>query len=732
MKKYDEDLISRLKDSNFSDEALSDDFNDENFLKNYCEFMGYDYESFKKFMREAVLSENLKDSNVFKEYLADYESSKPKVFKKQKLSENDKKALFEKSKFFQNNLDSKTYKKQYGEFLKSDAYNKAEENLRFQNFLNQVKDLECEKMLYFAYIKDEKVLILKSPSDKNKEGKSNKANIVKFLGYDWSNRKGDEGIKYITNKPIDFELKESDEDSDEEKKQKEVLRNINSVKFIQTPLYNPSDKEDSTKLAYALKSFMEQDSNNTLSLDSLLESLQSSEQDSYTLFSAQCKELLDFSRVEFSKAISLNYHTESESRSISNPFENCKYELVKLETILIQAKQVNVKIPKNEFLTSGKYPIVSQDSDSVINGYTNIENPITDLPLIIFGDHNCFLKYIDFPFFRGADGTQILKFNTNVITKYIYFVLQNIQLYNHNKYERHFKYLKNLKIPLPPLDIQKQIVAECEKVEKQYSAIRMSIEECQKLIKAILVKCGICEADNTQLANSDSIEAFITQILAHIAELESKLDFEFLQSLNVEATNKESLTLDSKEFQNILNALPIPPKEGWERKRLSDKTKFSLSIGKRVLDSELNPKGNIPVYSANVKKPFGFIDKEILKDYTNESVLWGIDGDWLVSFMPKNTPFYPTDHCGVLRVNGGEAKLIAYILGDEGERAGFSRILRASIERIAALKIIFPPLKSQQQIVNVIENIESHITHLDSITPLLESKKQEILLESLM
>lgn len=47
-----------------------------------------------------------------------------------------------------------------------------------------------------------------------------------------------------------------------------------------------------------------------------------------------------------------------------------------------------------------------------------------------------------------------------------------------------------------------------------------------------------------------------------------------------------------------------------------------------MLDSELNPKGNIPVYSANVKKPFGFIDKEILKDYTNESVLWGIDGDW--------------------------------------------------------------------------------------------------------
>ena len=62
--------------------------------------------------------------------------------------------------------------------------------------------------------------------------------------------------------------------------------------------------------------------------------------------------------------------------------------------------------------------------------------------------------------------------------------------------------LSEVKIPLPPLEIQKQIVAECEKVEKQYNTIRMSIEEYQKLIKAILVKCGICEAQNIQSTNS--------------------------------------------------------------------------------------------------------------------------------------------------------------------------------------------------------------------------------------
>ena len=53
---------------------------------------------------------------------------------------------------------------------------------------------------------------------------------------------------------------------------------------------------------------------------------------------------------------------------------------------------------------------------------------------------------------------------------------------------------RNQKIPLPPLEIQTQIVAECEKVEEQYNTIRMSIEKYQELIKAILVKCGIVDS----------------------------------------------------------------------------------------------------------------------------------------------------------------------------------------------------------------------------------------------
>lgn len=63
------------------------------------------------------------------------------------------------------------------------------------------------------------------------------------------------------------------------------------------------------------------------------------------------------------------------------------------------------------------------------------------------------------------------------------------------------------------------------------------------------------------------------------------------------------------------------------RLSLSDTEKFSVAIGKRVLDKELASNGTIPVYSANVTAPFGFIDKLLITDFSAPSVLWGIDGD---------------------------------------------------------------------------------------------------------
>ena len=219
-----------------------------------------------------------------------------------------------------------------------------------------------------------------------------------------------------------------------------------------------------------------------------------------------------------------------------------------------------------------------------------------------------------------------------------------------------------------------------------------------------------------------TLKALENELTSLYARKKSLQDFIIL-------TLQKSGVIHKQSLQELLASLPTPPKEGYPQYRLNHKEKFSLQIGKRVLDSELNPQGQIPVFSANVKKPFGFIDKELLEDYESDSVLWGIDGDWLVDFVPKNTPFYPTDHCGILQVKDEniKAKIVSFVLDTAGKQAGFSRNLRASIERIKTLKISLPPLEIQTKITQSIETIQSQISFLDSALPLLQSQKQEVL-----
>ncbi len=163
--------------------------------------------------------------------------------------------------------------------------------------------------------------------------------------------------------------------------------------------------------------------------------------------------------------------------------------------------------------------------------------------------------------------------------------------------------------------------------------------------------------------------------------------------------------------------------------RLSDENIFQVSIGKRVLKNEFVENGKIPVYSANVIEPFGNIDKLLIEDFSNPSVLWGIDGDWMVNYIPKDYPFYPTDHCGVLRVKDGSIneKYLAFLLEKEGKAFEFSRTKRASIDRIQGIKIAVPPISEQKKIVSEIEKIEKKIEVLEKELALIPQQKQAVL-----
>lgn len=151
-------------------------------------------------------------------------------------------------------------------------------------------------------------------------------------------------------------------------------------------------------------------------------------------------------------------------------------------------------------------------------------------------------------------------------------------------------------------------------------------------------------------------------------------------------------------------------------------------IGKRVLNKDLKTKG-IPVYSANVFEPFGLIDKDIIKDFTQPSILWGIDGDWMVNTISQGKPFYPTDHAGVLRVKTDQInyRYLAYKLEKEGIKEGFSRSYRASIGQIEKISITVPNIKKQNEAVNKVEEFEKLIEQESLTMQSIQQKKEEVI-----
>ena len=113
-------------------------------------------------------------------------------------------------------------------------------------------------------------------------------------------------------------------------------------------------------------------------------------------------------------------------------------------------------ISKKYYKENGTIPIIDQ-SQVYIAGYTDEESAVPPiLPCIIFGDHTRVVKYADRKFAQGDSGTKVFIPVTEDL-KYIYYAFCNIDIPSRG-YNRHWTIAKNIKIPLPSLPVQQEIV----------------------------------------------------------------------------------------------------------------------------------------------------------------------------------------------------------------------------------------------------------------------------------
>ena len=146
------------------------------------------------------------------------------------------------------------------------------------------------------------------------------------------------------------------------------------------------------------------------------------------------------------------------------------------------------KLPTSEYRESGKYPIIDQGQKQIA-GYTDLEEGLfTDVPAIIFGDHTRVIKYIDTPFFIGADGVKVIKcLDDEADYKYIYYLLKSVRIPD-TGYNRHYKWLKESVLPEHNKNQQKKIVETLTAIDKLMVKYNAGTNKLDELIKSRFVE----------------------------------------------------------------------------------------------------------------------------------------------------------------------------------------------------------------------------------------------------
>ncbi len=637
----------------------------QNYLSAYCDFRKFDKELYSNFLN-GNLDSKLAELEAFKDY----------------------RNAFRQTSDYKKLKESKIYKE-----------SKDKQDLEDKAFLAYTQAIEKDKLLYFCLSLNQEVLIIKSPSD-IKEQK-------KFLGYEWSNRKGDEGLKELHEPYL-------------------------------SPLFERGNPQNETKLNTLIyKSFL-----NTL--DVIPQELQ------IYATKARLVDMMDFEKVEFNKAISLNPKTQREEIK-------SQYPLVKLKICgdffmggTPSRKNINYWNGDIKWLTISDYSnrqVIMDTKEKITReGFKNSNAKMIQKGAVVVSIY----ATIGRVGILGEDMTTNQAIvaiipNEEFINKYLMYAIDyfKFQLYNEvittSQQNINLGILQNMVIPKPPLEIQKQIVAECEKVEEQYNTIRMSVEEYQNLIKAILQKCGIIDDGGGYELNS---------ILENLQKLEFKLDFNLLFSFIDDFTNARQEDLKKfKEFvkniKAILGTFSTPPKQGWNKEKLNEIVSIqSGGTPDRKIKEYWN--GNINwvksevcqncyVYDYQVKEKITELglQKSSAKLLKKETTLIALVGATIgkIGFLTFEsatnqniTGLYPKN----LKILN--TKYLYYAcMGLYGQFRKLGDFAMANSNFIKNLTISLPPLEIQEKIVQNIELVEQQIDFLNLKLEFLEKEKEKIL-----
>lgn len=453
-----------------------DDFyNDREQLDAYIKRMGYTYDDYLALMR-GELTSGFMASEIAQEYV--------KALNIHKQGKNSSSTALA--------VEAKKLRDEAQSYVKSRAYKdlvpsgREEAIARFTSRF--IQEIEKEKLYYYllAANNPQQVLVVQSPDDKKKE--------KLFLGYEWSNRKGDEGIHYLNTEVAKKSNYDDEEDEDD------TLKQLKGVEGIVTPMFNPLDLADDSKINSLIrKNYNGEDFEVEEELADIV--------NAYSL-----TDLLDFSRVEFDKAFKT-------TATLSYPQIETKYqEKEKLGKVAPYVKdKISISAIDATAYVSTENMLQNRCGVAPYEGTPNIDK-VTEYKEgdILISNIRPYLKKVWMATHGGGCSNDVLVFRNQkpsaILNEYLYYLLSCDLFFDYMMVGKtgvkmprgDKKMIPNFEIPLPPKSIQKKIAEECAEVDKEF---RNAAQKLQASIQELTLYINSISGRKEKLENICSINA---------------------------------------------------------------------------------------------------------------------------------------------------------------------------------------------------------------------------------
>ena len=163
-------------------------------------------------------------------------------------------------------------------------------------------------------------------------------------------------------------------------------------------------------------------------------------------------------------------------------YDDVEYPIVELGQILEYKQPTKYLVKSANYKNEYRTPVLTAGK-SFLLGYTDDEDgifPEDNLPVIIFDDFTTATKYVDFSFKVKSSAMKILKAKDNIDIRFIFYMMQTIE-FSASQHKRHWisEYSK-IKIPLPPLNIQKKLANTLDKFTSLEAELEAELEARKK------------------------------------------------------------------------------------------------------------------------------------------------------------------------------------------------------------------------------------------------------------